>query len=58
MRERGYSVGELSTQVANSRARGMYERAGWRDTGGRHRNDDGLEMAEYERELHECRTSR
>jgi ribosomal protein S18 acetylase RimI-like enzyme len=52
MRERGYSVGELSTQVGNARARRLYERAGWRDTGGRHENEqDGLEMAEYELEL-------
>jgi ribosomal protein S18 acetylase RimI-like enzyme len=52
MRERGWSVGELSTQALNARARRLYERAGWRDTGGRHPHDeDGLEMAEYEREL-------
>jgi ribosomal protein S18 acetylase RimI-like enzyme len=52
MRERGFSVGQLSTQSLNARARRLYERAGWRDTGGRHPHDeDGLEMAEYEREL-------
>jgi ribosomal protein S18 acetylase RimI-like enzyme len=52
IRERGWSVGELSTQVLNARARRLYERAGWHDTGGRHpHRDDGLEMAEYEREL-------
>jgi ribosomal protein S18 acetylase RimI-like enzyme len=52
MRERGWSVGELSTQSLNARARRLYERAGWRDTGGRHpHEDDGLEMAEFEREL-------
>jgi ribosomal protein S18 acetylase RimI-like enzyme len=51
MRERGWSSAELSTQVGNARARRMYERAGWRDTGGRHPHDDGLEMAEYEKEL-------
>jgi ribosomal protein S18 acetylase RimI-like enzyme len=52
MRERGWTVGELSTQVLNARARRLYERAGWQDTGGRHpHKDDGLEMAEYEREL-------
>jgi RimJ/RimL family protein N-acetyltransferase len=52
MRERGWSVAELSTQVLNARARRLYERAGWRDTGGRHpHKDDGLEMAEYEKAL-------
>jgi ribosomal protein S18 acetylase RimI-like enzyme len=52
MRERGWSAGELSTQVLNARARRLYERAGWRDTGRRHpHKEDGLEMAEYEREL-------
>ncbi len=52
MRERGWSVGELTTQTLNARARRLYERAGWRDTGGRHpHEEDGLEMAEYEREL-------
>lgn len=52
MRERGWSIGELSTQVLNARARRLYERAGWHDTGGRHpHEDDGLEMAEYERRL-------
>jgi ribosomal protein S18 acetylase RimI-like enzyme len=52
MRERGWSVGELSTQSLNARARRLYERAGWRDTGGRHpHEEDGLEMAEYERDL-------
>jgi ribosomal protein S18 acetylase RimI-like enzyme len=52
MRERGYTVGELSTQTLNARARELYERAGWRDTGGRHPHRlDGLEMAEYEKEL-------
>jgi ribosomal protein S18 acetylase RimI-like enzyme len=52
MRERGWAAAELSTQVLNARARRLYERAGWRDTGGRHPHDeDGLEMAEYEREL-------
>jgi GNAT superfamily N-acetyltransferase len=52
MRERQWSVGELNTQSLNTRARQLYERAGWRDTGGRHpHEDDGLEMAEYERDL-------
>jgi ribosomal protein S18 acetylase RimI-like enzyme len=52
MHDRGWTVGELSTQVLNARARRLYERAGWQDTGGRHpHKDDGLEMAEYEREL-------
>jgi ribosomal protein S18 acetylase RimI-like enzyme len=52
MRARGFKVGVLSTQTLNARARRLYERAGWRDTGGRHPHDeDGLEMAEYEREL-------
>ena len=52
MRERGWRVGELSTQSLNARARRLYERAGWYDTGGRHpHKDDGLEMAEYERDL-------
>jgi ribosomal protein S18 acetylase RimI-like enzyme len=52
MRERGLTVGQLNTQTLNARARRLYERAGWRDTGGRHPHDeDGLEMAEYEREL-------
>src|SRR3954462_7442535 len=32
MRERGWAVGELSTQVLNARARRLYERAGWHDT--------------------------
>jgi ribosomal protein S18 acetylase RimI-like enzyme len=52
MRERGFGVAELSTQVANARARGLYEGAGWRDTGRRHLHErDGLELAEYELEL-------
>src|SRR3954454_10237048 len=34
MRERGWSIGELNTQSLNARARELYERAGWRDTGG------------------------
>jgi hypothetical protein len=52
MRERGWLVGELSTQSLNARARRLYERSGWRDTGGCHAHkDDGLEMAEYERAL-------
>jgi ribosomal protein S18 acetylase RimI-like enzyme len=52
MRERGWSAADVSTQVLNARARRLYERAGWRDTGGRHpHKDDGLEMAEYERPL-------
>lgn len=52
MRGRGWSVGELSTQSLNGRARRLYELAGWRDTGGRHpHKDDGLEMAEYERDV-------
>jgi ribosomal protein S18 acetylase RimI-like enzyme len=52
IRERGWAVGELSTQVLNARARDLYERAGWRDTGGRHpQKEDGLEMAEYEKKL-------
>src|SRR4029079_14983708 len=52
MREQGWSLGELNTQSLNARARDLYERAGWRDTGGRHPHRiDGLEMAEYEKAL-------
>jgi ribosomal protein S18 acetylase RimI-like enzyme len=49
MRERGYTTGALSTQSGNARARRLYERSGWRDTGRRYpHEDDGLEMAAYE----------
>jgi GNAT superfamily N-acetyltransferase len=52
IRERGFTVGELNTQELNTRARRLYERAGWSDTGGRHPHRiDGLVMVEYEKEL-------
>jgi ribosomal-protein-alanine N-acetyltransferase len=51
-RGRGHTRATLGTAVLNAPARGFYERAGWRDTGGRrHQEDLGLEMAEYALDL-------
>jgi ribosomal protein S18 acetylase RimI-like enzyme len=47
IRRRGWEEAELSCQVGNSRARALYERTGWRDTGARHTHTAGLEMAQY-----------
>ena len=50
MRRRGFTRAQLRTPVLNARARRFYEREGWSDTGGRHRNEEiGLEMAHYAR---------
>ena len=47
-RRRGHRRATLGTAVLNTPARLFYERAGWRDTGGRlHHKYLGLEMAEY-----------
>lgn len=51
MRAAGYTLGTLSTEVANERARRFYERAGWHDTGRRHEHPDLGAMAAYERGL-------
>jgi ribosomal protein S18 acetylase RimI-like enzyme len=52
MRRRGWTTGALSTQSGNARARRLYERSGWRDTGRRYPHEhDGLEMAAYELDL-------
>ena len=45
---RGYEVGELNTHAANTRAKTMYERAGWHATGERFVNDEGDQMVRYE----------
>jgi ribosomal protein S18 acetylase RimI-like enzyme len=49
MRARGYTRGELTTEVDNFRSRALYERLGWHDTGERfvHAAYD-TEMARYE----------
>ena len=48
LRRRCCPTGTLSTHTANERARRIYERLGWRDTGRRRLNREGEEMAEYE----------
>jgi RimJ/RimL family protein N-acetyltransferase len=52
IRERGHSRATLRVPVRNERARRLYERNGFVDTGGRTINKWlGFEMAEYERAL-------
>ena len=49
---RGYKRATLATAAGNQGARRFYERAGWKDTGGRRFHPDfGLEMADYARDL-------
>jgi ribosomal protein S18 acetylase RimI-like enzyme len=49
MRARGYDRGRLRVPVAGDRARALYERLGWADTGVRVFDPAiGLDMAEYE----------
>jgi ribosomal protein S18 acetylase RimI-like enzyme len=47
IRARGCGEAELSCQLGNARSRAIYERAGWRATGARHVNEDGIEMVQY-----------
>lgn len=49
--QRGWAEAELSCQVGNARARALYERSGWRDTGARHTHTAGVEMAQYVLEI-------
>jgi GNAT superfamily N-acetyltransferase len=52
-RRRGYRRATLATAVQNVAARRFYERAGWKDTGGRsHHERLGLDMADYALDLH------
>jgi GNAT superfamily N-acetyltransferase len=51
-RQRGHKRVTLATAVANRPARRFYERAGWKDTGGRrHHERLGLEMCDYALDL-------
>jgi GNAT superfamily N-acetyltransferase len=52
MRERGFERGCLWAAVGQARARGFYEREGWRATGQIDTESElGLDLMEYEREL-------
>jgi ribosomal protein S18 acetylase RimI-like enzyme len=51
-RHGGHERATLAVAVDNQQARAFYERAGWRDTGGRRRHRRlGLDMADYALDL-------